>query len=214
MVSAFLASHFRSRLNLIRHRVVLEVELPEEDQAKLVAAVDKLLLRWPAQTPWNALFTYGLPLLSPVGALYQLVFPGAPSLWTKLLIAVSLSYALGFVSSAFMIKRGLMMGGIGRSAYFPGFIEGRGAYAVEEKTLTTFGLAVKEFPLGFVLSLILIPVSYAQALLMYETGLYSEMAGIGAVGKAAYLAESTSGAMLVVLLGVIAMVRRRRLGRC
>lgn len=214
MTSALLGSHFRNRLDLIRHRIVLEVGLPQEEQAKLVSAVDKLLLQWPERTLWQAIFAYGLPLLSPVAVLYQLVFPGASSVWTRFLVVVSLSYALAFLASAFTIKRGLMLGGVGRSAYFPGLLEGRGAYAAEENVLAKFGLAVKEFPLGFALSLILVPVSYIQALMWYETGLYPYLAGSASFSKGAYLAQSMSGALLIALLGAIAVARRRHLGRC
>jgi hypothetical protein len=214
MTSALLGSHFRNRLNTIRHRVMLEGSLPEEEQAKLVSAIDKMLLQWPAWTPWQLIFTYGLPLLSPVGSFYQLVFPGAPGVWTKFLVVLSLGYALAFLASAFMIKRGLMLGGAGRSAYFPGLIEGRGAYAVEEQILAKFGLAVKEFPLGFLLSLILVPVSYVQALITYETGLYTHLAGEAAFSKGAYIAQSGAGPVLIALLGAIAVSRCKRLGRC
>jgi hypothetical protein len=211
---ALLGNHFRNRLGLIRRRIMLECGLPEREQVKLISAIDKVLLQWPARTFWQGIFTYGLPLLSPLSAFYQLVFPGAPGVWTRLLVIVSLTYALAFLASAFIIKRGLMLGGVGRLAYFPGLLEGRGAYAAEKQILAKFGLAAREFPLGFVLSLILVPVSYLQALIMYETGLYAELAGKAAFSKAAYLAQSMSGAVLIALVGAIAVARRDRLGRC
>lgn len=214
MTSALLVSHFRSRLDLIRHRIMLEGSVPEEEQAKLVSAIDTVLLRWPTRSAWQIIFTYGLPLLSPIGAFYRLLFPGALGAWTRYVVMLSLSYALLFLASAFMIKRGLMLGGVGRSTYFPGFLEGRGAYAAEEQILAKFGLAVKEFPLGFVLSLILIPVNYAQAVIAYDSGAYTRLAGAAAFSKGAVIAQSMSGSLLITLLGAIAVVRRGRLGRC
>jgi len=211
---ALLVSHFHNRLDLIRRRVMLEGNLSEEEQAKLASAIDKVLLQWPTRTVWQVAFTFGLPLLSPVGAFYRFFFPEASGAWTRYLVALSLAYALLFLASAFMIKRGLMLGGVGRSAYFPGFLEGRGTYAAEERILAKFGLAVREFPLGFALSLILVPLNYVQALTMYDTGAYTRLAGGGAFSKGSFLLQTMLGALLVAILGAIAVVRRARMGRC
>ncbi len=122
-------------------------------------------------------------LLSPVVGLYQLYVPGTPGPWPRFLVVLSLGYALFFLASAFMIKRGLMLGGEGRSAYFPGFLEGPGAYAKERQILEVTGIAEKEFPLGFALSLLLVPVGFLQALALYDTGVYQAMVGEAAVRR-------------------------------
>ena len=106
-----------------------------------------------------------------------------------------------------------MLGGEGRSAYFPGFLEGPGAYAKERQILEITGIAEKEFPLGFALSLLLVPVGFLQALAMYDTGVYQALAGEAAFSKGAYLAQSMSGVVLIALLGAFAVARRKRLGR-
>jgi hypothetical protein len=212
MTNALLRSHFHKRLDLIRRRIILEGGLTDDERAKLVAAIDKVLLPWPAPTPWKTAFTYGLTLLSPIASFYHLFVPGASGPWTRLLVITSLSYALIFLNSAFLIKRGLMLGGVGRSAYFPGLLAGRGAYAIEEQVLGKFGLAVKELPLGFVISLILLVVSYVQMNIMYEA-MYATQAVQEPFSKATYLALAMSGFVLTVLLGAIAVSRRNRLGR-
>lgn len=210
---AFLRMHFRNRLELIQRSIRIEENLPEEQEKKLLDVVDKMLLRWP---PWKLpqlLLTYGLPILSPIVGLYQLVLPGSPPVWTGFVILMSLSWALAFVASGFLIKRGLMLGGNARLAYFPGFLTGRGAYAIEEKILEDFGVARKEFPLGFVLSLLLIPVGFLQALSMYDTGIYHAMSGEQAFSKEIYLAQSMTVSILIAILGFVALARRSRLGR-
>jgi hypothetical protein len=210
---AFLRIHFRNRLELIRRSILIEENLPEKQEKKLLEVVDKMLLRWPSWKLPQLLFTYGLPILSPIVGLYQLVLPGPPPVWTGFVILLSLSWALAFVASGFLIKRGLMLGGNERSAYFPGFLTGRGAYAMEGQILEDFGVSRKEFPLGFALSLLLIPVGFLQALSMYDTGIYHAMSGEQAFSKEIYLAQSMAVSILIAILGLVALARRSRLGR-
>ncbi len=210
---AFIRMHFHNRLELVRRSILIEENLPEEQEKKLVDIVDKMILRWPSWKLPQLLVTYGLPILSPIVGLYQLVLPGPPPAWAGFVILMSLSWAIAFVASGFLIKRGLMLGGNARSAYFPGFISGRGAYAIEGRILKDFGVTRKEFPLGFALSLLLIPVGFLQALSMYDFGIYNAMAGEQAFSKVAYLAQGMAGSTLIAILGCVALVRRTRLGR-
>ena len=57
------------------------------------------------------------------------------------------------VSSArlFLVKRGLMLGATGRSAYFPGTIVQPGAYAKEREIFSKFGVILIEFPVDIAL---------------------------------------------------------------
>ena len=215
LTQALLRNHFHRRFQQVRRAVLVQGNLPKAQETELLTALEKVLLRWP---PWGFqrnLFNYGLPILSPLVGLYQLVLPGKPPAWTGLVIVMSLAWALAFLASSFMIKRGLLLGGTGRSAYFPGFLEGRGAYASEERLLANFGIPQKEFPLGFVLSLILIPVNLLVAVSSYESGLY-ELLLFGQedpFGKIGYLAQSMAGPVIFAILGSVALARRNRLGR-
>jgi hypothetical protein len=107
-----------------------------------------------------------------------------------------------------------MLGGEGRAAYFPGFLEGGGAYAVERKLLATFGLREKEFPLAYSLTLLLIPVQLFQTMYMYDSGVYTSLAREAAFSKSAVVAQSLAGWVIVAVVGLIALVRQRKLGRC
>lgn len=213
LTGSLLRNHFRRRLGTLRRRILLEHRLAEVERTNLVDGLDKLLLRWPAWKLPQILLNYALPLLSPAVGIYQIYVPGTPGPWSKFLIMFSLAYALGFLASAFMIKRGLMLGGEGRSAYFPGFIEGSGAYAKERQILEVTGIVEKEFPLGFALSLLLVVLGILQTLAMYDTGFYQALAGEAALSKGYYLVSSMSGSVLLVLIGVCSIVRRKTLGR-
>ena len=213
LTAALLSWHFHERLTNLRRRVIIEEGLDPSERALLIADLDRLLIQWPAPKLVQGFFAYCLPLLSPLAALYQMFVPSPPGVWTHVIVILSLSYALGLIASAFVVKRGLMLGGEGRAAYFPGFLEGNGAYSVERKVLAKFGLREKEFPLAYSLTLLLIPVQLCQNLYMYDSGLYRTLDGGVVLSKTALLTQSMAGGLVLGLFGMIALVRQRRLGR-
>lgn len=207
LTAALLSWHFHGRLSDLRRRVIIEDGLDPNGRTLLTADIDRLLLQWPAPKLVQGFFAYGLPLLSPLAALYQMLVPSAPGVWTRLVVLVSLGYTLGLIASAFVVKRGLMLGGEGRAACYPGFLEGTGAYGVERELLATFGLRVKEFPLAYSLILLLVPVQLFQAIYMYDAGL------LGAPYSKTALLESMAGGLVLVVWGLMALVRQNKLGR-
>lgn len=214
LTAALLSWHFNGRLSSVRRRVIIEDGLDPNGRTLLIAEIDRLLLQWPAPNLVHGFFAYGLPVVSPLAALYQTLVPGAPAVWTRLVIIISLSYALTLIASAFMVKRGLMLGGEGRASYFPGFLEGSGAYAVEQEGLARFGLLIKEFPLAYSFTLLLIPVQILQTLYWYESGLFSfYFRAEAAMNRTTFVAGSTAVPVALAVLGLIALVRQRKLGR-
>jgi len=209
---ALLSWHFHGRLSNVRRRVIIEDGLDPNGRTNLTADIDRLLLQWPAPKLVQGFFAYGLPLLSPLAAFYQMLVPSAPAVGTRLVVLISLSYALVLINSAFVVKRGLMLGGKGRAAYFPGFLEGSGAYAVERELLAKFDLAAREFPLGYSLTLLLIPVQLFEAIYMYDSGMYTLLAR-EAFSKTSVVAQSMIGPVVIAVLGLIALVRQSNLGR-
>jgi len=213
LTSALLGWHFHRRFAALKRRIILDTLVDTAGRERVIAEVDRLLAQWPAPRLVQSLFTYGLPLLSPLAGLYQVLIPKAPAIWTRLVALLFLGYGLGLVASAFVVKRGVMLGAKGRMAYFPGFVEGSGAYAVEREILTTFALSEREFPLAFALTLLFIPIQLLQAIYMYDSGVYAVLTwGVG-FRKGAYVAESMIGVAVVVLIDLIALARRRKLGR-
>jgi len=213
LTSALLSWHFHGRLADLRRRVIVDNDLDPDGRAILTAEIDRLLLQWPAPKLVQGFFAYALPLLSPLAALYQMVVPSAPAIWTRLVVVVSLGYALTVVASAFVVKRGLMLGGEGRAAYFPGFLEGNGAYATERELLAMFGISRSEFPLAYALTLLLIPLQLFQAIYMYDSGIYATIAGQAAFSKTAVVVQSMVGPILLAALGAVALVRQNKLRR-
>lgn len=213
LTSALLSWHFHLRLADLRRRVIVDNDLDPDGRACLTAEIDRLLVQWPAPKLVQGLFAYALPLMSPLAAFYQMVVPSAPAIWTRLIVLFSLSYALGVVASAFVVKRGLMLGGEGRAAYFPGFLEGNGAYATERELLAIFGISRSEFPLAYALMLLLAPVQLFQAIYWYDSGIYATIAGQAAFSKTAVVVQSMVGPILLAALGAVALMRRNKLRR-
>jgi hypothetical protein len=213
LTSALLSWHFHGRLADLRRRVIVDNDLDPDGRAVLTAEIDRLLVQWPAPKLVQGLFAYALPLMSPLAAFYQMVVPSAPAIWTRLIVLVSLSYALGVVASAFVVKRGLMLGGEGRAAYFPGFLEGNGAYATERELLAMFGISRSEFPLAYALTLLLAPVQLFQAIYIYDSGIYATIAGQAAFSKTAVVVQSMVAPILFAALGAVALMRQNKLRR-
>jgi hypothetical protein len=59
-----------------------------------------------------------------------------------------------------MVKRSLMLGGEGRSAYFPGALAGNQYYDMEKQILSSVGIKKTEFPLDALLFFINFPIAY------------------------------------------------------
>jgi hypothetical protein len=169
LVTSLLHLHFRSRLSLLRRRIHLENKLTAEEQARILARIDRILEGWQGPRIITGFFAYGLPLAGFLLELYRGFGAIQLPAWTREAGLLLLIYAPSVVGTAVMLKRGLMLGGTDRSIYFPGTLVGRGAYAEEARILGALGLARREFPLDLVLFLVGIGLSMGLVFLRLET---------------------------------------------
>lgn len=148
LVAYLLTVHFRRRLLLVRRSILLMSNVSEEKRKSFVGQVDALLEQWGSPRFITGLFTYVMPASAFVLEIYKTVQPDVvlPA-WTGQLVLAIFSYSLLFVTSSFLTKRGLMLGGSGRDTFFPGSLAGDGGYAKEREILKSLGLTVSEFPL-------------------------------------------------------------------
>ena len=218
--------HFRSRPSALRHQIVLETGFSEEGAKAALAKIDRAMDVWQQRATFRAIvLTWSLPLIGPITQLWQFSvrqFSVPVSLKpspeaANYVVILSLTYAFVILSTAFLVKRGLMLGATSRGAYYPGFLPGPGGYMQERKILSALGLEVREFPLDVLSSL-------GSTLL----GLY---AGFNAPGMAAPPGLSAADLrmltnirrinyfmniffiILVIAVAVVSSIRRRKLGR-
>lgn len=205
--------HFRGRLAQVRRQILLETSFSEDAAKPALAKIDRALDVWQQRTTFKSiLFTWVLPLIGPVTAAWNWFFPNSflifPS-WTRFAVLTSMSYALGILATAFLLKRGLMLGGTGSAACYPGFLPGQGAYKNERDILRPLGLTVSEFPLDVVIflgSLALVPFTSAAQLEMYPV-----------LQSTDYMSSSLTialwSAVPWLFIAGFALFRRKKLGR-
>ena len=204
-----LHAHFRSRLRLLRRRIMLTDDLSTDDRTSVLSRVDQLLEVWEGPRVLFASFTYGLPSAGFLLELYRTFQPEQLPPWTGTAALFLITYALSFVVSAFMIKRGLMLGAGGRPAYFPGSLKERGGYGDENRLFDVIGLQTKEFPLDMLLALVGIPLGLLSTdvwLNLYESW------GMP-VARDQMMVQQLYSTAIFVSLGVLALYRRMRLRR-
>lgn len=204
-----LHAHFRSRLRLLRRRIMLTDDLSTDDRTSVLSRVDQLLEVWEGPRVLFASFTYGLPSAGFLLELYRTFQPEQLPPWTGTAALFLITYALIFVVSAFMIKRGLMLGAAGRPAYFPGSLKERGGYGDENRLFDVIGLQTKEFPLDMLLAFVGIPLGLLSTdvwLNLYESW------GMP-VARDQMMVQQLYSTAIFVSLGVLALYRRMRLRR-
>lgn len=210
LLKYLLAEHFGSRLKLLRVCILVDNDLSSDDQDQLLLRIDRLLPLWPQRPVWTFFYQYLLPLSALASALVR---PFATSTDPELAFAwpfLALAYAglaTGVVGLAFVVKRGLMLGGEGTAAYVPAFLEGTGAYGTEAKIFGILAPSRREMPLDLILIAAAAPLvtSYVfPMLLLPPLGIPPQVPTI---------------LMIVVTLALwsactLAYLQRRRRGRC
>jgi hypothetical protein len=211
LVVAMLHWHFRNRLLALRRHIALETRFSDDAAKGVLARLDRATDFWRRQiTPGSILYGWILPLVGPVTLLWSRVLPNtvlSPPSWLILLtLFFSLFYVLAFLTGAFVVKRGLMLGGVGHAAYDPSLLPGAGGYAREREILGPLGLAISEFPLDLVF-LIGSLVLTLWMLWMYGYG--------DEAGDELYIQRSMLTLLTLLLIGLawFAWVRRKKLGR-
>jgi hypothetical protein len=211
LITAFLHTHFRSRLRLLRRRIILEDSLSQEERTLALSRVDQLLEAWRGPRVLSATFTYGLPAAGFLLEIYRSFRPSQLPPWTGAAAYLLISYGVTFVVSSFMVKRGLMLGGVGRSTYFPGSLEGRGAFGEEARIFDSIGVSSREFPLDMVLALVGIPLTFLGSTVWMN--LYESWGIATPSTERQLIIQQLYYWVPFVLLGVLALYRRMKLRR-
>jgi hypothetical protein len=208
--------HFRSRLSGLRHQIVLETGFSEDETRAAFAKIDRATDVWQQRTTLRSVvLTWCLPLIGPFTQFGQFFVPAGlmPSpVWARYAAILSVSYSLAILGSAFLVKRGLMLGATGHDAYYPGFVPGPGAYEQERKILNTLGLELREFPLDIAVLL----GSFLLTLLTYR----SQLEFLGKVtpnyhtpGTHFLRVQIAIMVVITLTLTVVSSIRRKKLGR-
>jgi len=208
LVCTLLASHFRRRLHLVRRRLYLDEGLPTDVQAPLLDQLDQALRHWKAPSVGHIIVTYGLPAAGLLIAVFPSIAGGHFVRSERAIGSVrfavsgsltfgSLLYIIMFTMSAFVAKRGVMLGGAGRGSSYPTSIKGAGAYGEERRILALVGIASRELPLALLLGGLWCVLRAAHA-----------AAAPDAPGDPPLVAYALYGAV-----GSVALWRRARLGR-
>jgi hypothetical protein len=157
-----LSSHFRRRLFAIRRRLLIDRRFGQIKE-EILSEIDCGLKLWESPTAITMVFTYIFPTVGLITTVWDKFGPSDLPTWAKYIGYFSISYVLGLLVTAFIVKRGLMLGGSGRSAYFPGALEQPSAYAEEKDILDMFRIVMRELPMdvivftiGIIMSLLFI----------------------------------------------------------
>jgi hypothetical protein len=209
VVSALLAAHVYGRCKRIDQQIWLDEELTDTDRSVLHERIAVLLERWKRPTLVQLTFSYLLPLIGAALGIFRIVFPEQLPVWTGVAGIYIFFYAFLVVITGFMVKRALMLGAIGRAAYFPGAVVTSTYYSRERALLQSVGISVHEFPFDIFLIFIYMGIAFlwTYRLLDIERRLGVPPEQIPTMGPMAIIY-----AMMLIPV-VIALVRRRRLGR-
>jgi hypothetical protein len=160
LVRLILAAHIKNRLTEIKKHIYVDETLSEEKRELYFSQLDKQIEHWTYPGVLNIALTYVFPLSGLAIEGYRFKFPGQLPEWSSFIGVTLLGYTLGFVVTAFMVKRAIMLGASGQSAAFPGAIEGAGKYRNEKSILSSAKISKSEFPWDIVLAFIAIPIGY------------------------------------------------------
>jgi hypothetical protein len=204
-VTTMVSRHICRRLLLTRRLLALDDGLGDEDRERLVARIDKALPLWQqrglfAQAYTALLALGGISTLAP--AAHALRKHGPLSIPAIAWLILGLFCLLPIVPGLFGVKRGLMLGGRGRDAYFPGCVPSRNVYDIEDRMLRLIDLRRREFPADLVWSLV-----YPAFFTVVAVGLATEGDAGGAIVYSVFAA--------VYLLFTAFLIWRRAVsGRC
>lgn len=207
--------HFRSRLAALRHQLLLETGFSEDAAKPALARIDQAMDVWQQRTTFRSIvLVWFLPLMGPVTQAWQFFVPAGlmPSpVWARYAAIFSLSYALAFLGSAFLVKRGLMLGATGPDAYYPGFVPGPGGYLQEKTILSSLGLKVREFPLD---SAILVG-GFLLGFLTYknQVDFFNQLGIMKNQPQFSHLWMQFAIAVIYIPIVVVSWIRRQKLGR-
>jgi hypothetical protein len=202
--------HVHGRFRTVVRNIYLDNTLTEEDRTHLNRTVAGVLEHWRRPTGVEILYSYVIPAGAPLIEAYKFLFPGTISEWMVAVQFLILMYVLTFVTSAFMCKRSLMLGASGSALYFPGAISGTQGYGKERDILASVGIEINEWPFDIALISTILAISLliwrADIIFFHSLGLWVPLYHPVVL----VLGEIT----LYLMLGPLALYRRRVTGRC
>lgn len=146
LVLLMIAVHVQYRYTILARHIRADSDLKPKDIEQLTRNANVIATHWKRPSWLQVTYTYILPALGPIIEIYKITFPGPFPKWANLLGIVLLGYAIGFIVTAFMVKRSLMLGATGSDAYFPGAVPGNKLYSAERDILSRVGISIREAP--------------------------------------------------------------------
>ena len=229
LITRVLHWHFHHRLRALRRHILLETAFSEDPAKAALARIDRAIDFWKKHITAGLILFAWIPALvafaGSVIAVGKSLFPNVDLgafFAQPLVIMTGFSFVLAvylliFFSSAFVVKRGLMLGGKGRDAYYPGLLPGAGGYAREREILGALGLAVSEFPLDLVF---IIPVMLGGVFIFADplgsiisrvlVWVFGDTDAFGSTFQVGFLVWATFFAILILII----WFSRKKLGRC
>lgn len=150
-VAAFVAGHRRRRFEMIRTALAQRVSRADAAAQPVYARLEALL--GPPSPRGGRLAALWVPaLLFPAAPLLANLSLRSSAVFVIIFIVVPMTlnvlcFFAVLAQSAFLAKRGLFLGAVGRDALFPGLCPGSGHYGQERALLARLGITAPEAPL-------------------------------------------------------------------
>jgi hypothetical protein len=213
LVMLMVTVHVYNRIRTVNRYIYLDDSLSEDNRIHISNKVKDILEHWERPTVLQVVYSYILPTVGLLIELYKNLFPTELPQWTSFLGYSLISYLIGFVISAFMVKRALMLGGHSNALYFPGAIPGNQCYSIERDIFDTIGISKKEFPFDILLSF----VSFALGFWSHYKGINEPLYKVMGTPIEVINQETTYiivNFTIFTLLSILALYRRRAIARC
>jgi hypothetical protein len=120
--------HIRSRLVELRRQLMQETDFAEDAAKTAFVKIDRAINVWQPAGVGSIILTWVFPAVGPAMEILKWIAPATFPPWTGIAAVFSISYVLNVLTAAFLVKRGILLGGTGMDACYPGFLSGRGGY--------------------------------------------------------------------------------------
>ncbi len=169
LVTLILGSHIRSRLKLLQRYIYLNDHLSDEERTSLISRLTIAQEHWKRPGIINYIFSFVLPIVPLIIGIYRYKFPtDSHNMWLNFVGLTLIIYAIAFLITAFIVKRGLMLGASGRATYFPGGIKDAYCYTEEKRIFGAIGILKKEFPIDMLLTFVSITIGIIFLKMFYK----------------------------------------------
>jgi hypothetical protein len=192
---------------------MLEEHLTSQERDQLMLMLDR---------EWDALggrgipawYAYILPTASFFLNAFNIFHSGPFSLSAQVLGVVLMSASSSFVISTLVVRRGLLLGGSGRSCYFPGAILGPGAYATEKCIFEPISVDAREIPIDIFAVALTFSIQPLLVKIQFEVSQrLSMILSLPPVSQIEYLKMAWFYLVIMICLCSLVYYRRTRLNR-